>query len=95
MNDLDKHRGWDVWVQGRRVGMHLVHAWNEDAFKASTKEQLKADAWTFVGLSYDGSGKAEGLKVFLMESCNRSTPKTIRSKPIRCVRPLRFELVIV
>ena len=92
MNDLDKHRGWDVWVQGRRVGMHLVHAWNEDAFKASTKEQLKADAWTFVGLSYDGSGKAEGLKVFFdgkLQPLNTEN-NTLKTNSVRTTVALRI-----
>jgi cytochrome c553 len=63
MDDAQAYRGWDVWVQGRRVGMHMIHAWAEDAFKVVAKEQLKADAWTLVTLTYDGSGKAEGVKI--------------------------------
>jgi len=64
MDDKAQHRGWDAWVQGRRVGMHMIHAWPDDAFKALAEPQLPADAWTRVTLTYDGSGKAEGLKVY-------------------------------
>jgi len=63
MDDAQASRGWDVAVQGRRVGMHMVHAWAEDAFKVVAKKQLKADVWTLVTLTYDGSGKAEGVKI--------------------------------
>jgi len=64
MDDATAHRGWDVWMQGRRIGMHMVHAWPEDAFKVVAKDQLKADTWTLVTLAYDGSGKAEGVKIY-------------------------------
>ncbi len=64
MDESAKHRGWDAWVQGRRVGMHLIHAWPEDAFKVVAESQLPADAWTRVTLTYDGSGKAEGVRVY-------------------------------
>ena len=64
MDDKAQYRGWDAWVQGRRVGMHMVHAWPNDAFKVVAEAQLPADAWTQVTLAYDGSGKAEGVKVY-------------------------------
>ncbi|MEI6239221.1 MAG: DUF1553 domain-containing protein [Planctomycetia bacterium] len=64
MDDAQAYRGWDIWIQGRKVGMHLVHAWPDDAFKVVAKDQLKADAWTLVSVTYDGSGKAEGVKIY-------------------------------
>ncbi|NDC52902.1 MAG: DUF1553 domain-containing protein [Planctomycetia bacterium] len=64
MDESQAYRGWDVWVQGRKVAMHVVHAWPDDAFKVVARDQLKADAWTLVSLTYDGSGKAEGVKIF-------------------------------
>ena len=64
MDDRAQHRGWDAFVQGRRVTMHMVHAWPDDAFKVVAEAQLPADAWTRVTLAYDGSGKAEGVKVY-------------------------------
>jgi len=64
MDEAKAYRGWDVWVQGRKVGMHMVHAWPDDAFKVVAKNQLPADTWTLVTLAYDGSGKAEGVKIY-------------------------------
>jgi len=64
MDDAKAYRGWDIGVQGRRVAMHLVHAWPDDAFKVMARDQLKADAWTLVSVTYDGSGKAEGVKIY-------------------------------
>lgn len=64
MDDGNGHRGWDVFVQGRRLAMHMVHAWPGDAFKVVAGEQLKADAWTLVTIAYDGSGRPEGVTIF-------------------------------
>jgi len=57
-------RGWDLWVQQQRVGMHIVSAWPNAGLKVLGKRQLKANKWVHVAVSYDGSGKASGLKVF-------------------------------
>ena len=64
MDDAQAYRGWDAWIQSRRLGMHMVHAWPDDAMKVSAKDQLPADTWTQVAISYDGSGRPEGIKVF-------------------------------
>jgi len=58
------YRGWDLWVQGRRAAMHLINAWPGDAFKVVAEAQLPADAWTFVTLTYDGSGSPEGVAIY-------------------------------
>ena len=64
MDEADSQRGWDVGVERRRVGFHLVHAYPDDAIKVVASSQLNADAWTLVSVTYDGSGKAEGVKIF-------------------------------
>ena len=64
MDEANAYRGWDVWVQGRRIGMHLIHAYPADAIKVVSSSQLKADVWTLVSVTYDGSGKAEGVKIY-------------------------------
>jgi len=65
MDDKNDYRGWDLWVEGRRVGMHLIHKWQDDALKAVSKNQVKADEWTHVCVTYDGSMKAAGLKIYV------------------------------
>jgi len=64
MDDSQAYRGWDVWIQGRRVGMHMVHSWPDDAMKVVAKDQLPADTWSFVTITSDGSGRPEGVKVY-------------------------------
>ena len=64
MDDEHDYRGWDFWVEGRRVGMHLVHRWSEDALKVVSAAQVPAGQWTHVTVTYDGSQKAAGVKVY-------------------------------
>ena len=64
MDKPDGYQGWDFWVQGRRVGMHLISNWPDDALKVVGAAQLKANQWTHVAVTYDGSSKAAGVKVY-------------------------------
>ena len=67
------YQGWDFWVQGRRVGMHLINKWPDDALKAVTQSQIKGNEWTHVALTYDGSGKAAGVKVYFNGQLQKMT----------------------
>jgi hypothetical protein len=64
MDTNSAYRGWDVWVQQRRVGMHLINLWPDNALKVVAQPQVPANEWTHVAITYDGSGKASGVKVF-------------------------------
>jgi hypothetical protein len=65
MDNRDKYRGWDLWAQNDSVGMHLIHAWQDDALKVVTKNPLKPNEWHHVTVSYDGSMKASGIMVYV------------------------------
>ncbi|MBX9627436.1 MAG: DUF1553 domain-containing protein [Gemmataceae bacterium] len=64
MDEGNGHRGWDLWLQNDRVGSHLIHTWNEDALKVVAKNPLPTAKWVHVAVTYDGSGKAAGTKVY-------------------------------
>jgi len=65
MDNTQNYRGWDLWIEGGRVGMHMINAWQQDALKVVAKTPIEAGKWTHVLVSYDGSGKAAGVKVFV------------------------------
>jgi hypothetical protein len=64
MDDRSDYRGWDLWLEGGRLGMHLVSKWPSDAFKVVTNGPLEANRWQHVTLSYDGSSKGAGIKIY-------------------------------
>ncbi len=65
MEEGPGHRGWDLWIENGQVGMHLIHAWPSDAIKVVTTARVKPEVWTHLLVSYDGSGKAEGVQIYL------------------------------
>jgi cytochrome c553 len=65
MGNGPEYRGWDLWVQNGRVGSHLVHRWPDDALKVVTKKPVKLGEWHHLFATYDGSGRASGLKIYV------------------------------
>lgn len=65
MNEGDAHRGWDIWTEGGAIGMHLIHKWPENAAKAVSQAKLTSSRWQHVVITYDGSSKAEGIKIWI------------------------------
>lgn len=60
------HRGWDLLVEGRNLAFHLIDTWPDNALKAGTQRPaLNPGQWAHVVVSYDGSGKAGGVKFFV------------------------------
>ncbi len=64
MDKPSGYQGWDFWVQGRRIGMHMVSSWPDDALKVISQKQVKANEWTHITVTYDGSGKGAGVKIY-------------------------------
>jgi hypothetical protein len=66
MDDDDGFRGWDLSAQDGEFTSHLIHHWQDDAIKvATTGKVMKPGTWQHVFVTYDGSGKAEGFKIFV------------------------------
>ena len=65
MKEGDLQRGWDLWLEDGQPTAHLINAWSDNALKVSAKKKLPADKWSHVCVTYDGSSKAEGLKIFV------------------------------
>jgi len=65
MDEGNGFRGWDLWLEGGRIGMHLVHQWPGDALKVVSKGKVEANRWHHVLATYDGSGKASGVQLYL------------------------------
>jgi len=60
------HRGWDLSVSENEYIVHLIHLWPSDAIKVRTGgKALKRDTWQHVQVTWDGSGKAAGVAIFI------------------------------
>lgn len=65
MQDSGDHVGWDLWLEGRKPALHLIHKWPDNALKVIARKELPKDKWSHVCVTYDGSSKAAGVKIFI------------------------------
>ncbi len=66
MNDGNSHRGWDLFLHGDgRVEAHLVHQWPNNTINVIGPGKLKSKTWHHLFVTYDGSSKASGLKIYV------------------------------
>ena len=86
MDESEGYRGWDLWIQDGKPGIHLVNKWSEDALKVVSRKALEAKKWQHVFITYDGSSKASGVSVYingLLQDVDRDPDKlksTIKTK---------------
>jgi hypothetical protein len=65
MDEAQAYRGWDLWAENGKVGAHIIHSWPGDALKVVSRDPVKPDTWNHLFVTYDGSGKAAGVKVYV------------------------------
>ena len=65
MDEGNAHRGYDVILESGKLASHFVHHWPDRAFKVVTKNAMSLSAWHHVAVTYDGSTKATGLKIYV------------------------------
>ncbi len=65
MDNGNSYRGWDLWMEQDKVGTHIVNKWPDDALKVTSKQALQPNQWYHVQTTYDGSGKAAGVRVYV------------------------------
>jgi hypothetical protein len=65
MDDKRAFRGYDLYVTNTTVSVHIIDRWATNAIKVSTTSgTLKPDVWQHVFVTYDGSRKAAGIKIY-------------------------------
>ena len=58
-------RGWDLEFNGGKASVHLIHKWPDEALQVQTEKDLAFDVFTHVAFTYDGSGKAAGITIYV------------------------------
>ncbi|MGC6427783.1 MAG: DUF1553 domain-containing protein [Akkermansiaceae bacterium] len=91
MDESKDYRGFDFWTQGGHVGTHLINAWQSNALKVVSREELKPGKWQHVVLTYDGSHKAAGVKIYLDgKLASNVVEADSLSKTIKTQQPFRI-----
>ena len=65
MDDDNSFRGYDLILEEGKVASHFINHWPDKAFKVMTKQAITTDVWHHVAVSYDGSRKASGIKIYV------------------------------
>ena len=65
MDETHSFTGWDLWFENHAFGAHLIHNWPESAIKVVSTIPLPPNEWSHVMVTYDGSSKAAGVKLYL------------------------------
>lgn len=65
MDEGNAHRGYDVIMEGGKVAAHFVHHWPDKAFKVITEQAISQNEWHHIAVTYDGSRKADGVRVYV------------------------------
>ena len=91
MDDAAAYRGFDLLHIDGKFSVHLVNSWPDNALKVETTESLPKDAWTHVFITYDGSGKAAGVAIYVNGRRVQLTVLTDRLQgTIATTQPLRL-----
>ena len=64
MDDGAAHRGYDLLISKGVLEAHVINTWPAKGARVEAKKPLAAGEWHHVFVTYDGSGKAAGLKLY-------------------------------
>ena len=65
MEEGPGYRGFDLLIADGKIEVHLVNKFPDNAIKVASKETLPTNVWTHVFITYDGSKKAAGVKLYV------------------------------
>ena len=58
-------RGYQLLIEDGKLSMSLIHFWPGNAIRIRAKEKAPERQWIHVVVTYDGSSRADGLKLYL------------------------------
>jgi hypothetical protein len=58
-------RGYELLLEDGKVAFGLHHMWPGNSLKVAAKTPLPTNEWVHVAVTYDGSSRARGAKVFI------------------------------
>ena len=64
MDEATGSRGFDLLISNGKLEAHVINTWPGNALRVEAKQPLSADQWHHVVVTYDGSSKAAGLKLY-------------------------------
>ena len=77
---LYNFRGYHLYLKDNRLELSMAHTAPSNAIAIITKQAVPREVWMHLTVTYNGSSKASGLKLYLN---GNETPMEIRSNGAR------------
>jgi len=58
-------RGYQLLIEDGRLSASLIHFWPGNAIRIRTREEMPLNTWQQITVTYDGSSRAEGLRMYI------------------------------
>lgn len=58
-------KGYSLTLRDNKIEFILSHSWPQNAIQVTSVKQVASKQWTRITITYDGSSKANGVKVFM------------------------------
>ncbi|MCA9028634.1 MAG: DUF1549 domain-containing protein, partial [Planctomycetaceae bacterium] len=58
-------RGYELLIEEGRLSAALIHFWPGNAIRVMTHEPLAIGQWVHVAVTYDGSSRTDGLRIYV------------------------------
>lgn len=58
-------RGYELLIEDGKFAVGLHHMWPGNSLKIRAKKPLESQQWTHVAVTYDGSSRATGLRIYV------------------------------
>ncbi|MFY0654293.1 MAG: DUF1553 domain-containing protein [Cyclobacteriaceae bacterium] len=84
-NRIQGYRGWDITVENNKVHFRLSHAHPYQSLDIQATEPLPLNEWVHYVWTYDGSSKAEGMRIY--QNGQASQAKIVRNFIYRSAKP--------
>jgi hypothetical protein len=59
------NRGYEMLIEDERIEFALCHFWPGNAIRVRSVDAIEPGAWTHVAVTYDGSSRAGGVRLFM------------------------------
>ena len=63
--NFDLVPGYLLFIEDEKLSFQLCNTWDYNFIKVTTRQSFPFGKWTHVTVTYDGSGKAAGVKIYL------------------------------
>lgn len=58
-------KGYSLLLKDNKLHFVIAHSWPQNAIEVASKRPLPFKKWSDISITYDGSGKADGLRIYV------------------------------